>query len=110
LLRRLEELLADRGVRSFGDLGTGRGVDRLQVIVSDVTARRLIVLPRDAGLLGVHPADFSVALALRMSAGIPIIYEPVQFPGDKRGGRHLLVDGGMLSNFPIWSLDEDDPS
>ena len=51
----------------------------------------------------------SVALAVRMSTSIPLLFEPVSFINPKTGREHLLVDGGMLSNFPVWLFDSDEP-
>lgn len=107
-------MLADKGVRTFGDLidiadaGRGRRY-RAQVIASDITGRRLLVLPRDAARLGVEePDSFEVALAVRMSAGIPFYFEPVKFRNERTVREHFIVDGGVLSNFPVWLFDVDE--
>lgn len=111
LLEYVRGLLAVKGVRTFGDLArssAGRPLYRYraQVIASDLTGRRLLVLPRDAGKLGVEdPDSFEVALAVRMSAGLPFFFEPVRFPNPATGREHLIVDGGILSNFPVWLFD-----
>jgi NTE family protein len=105
----MRELLAAKGVHSFADLAlAGDGGSRLQVIASDVTTRQLLVLPRDAQALGIEPDELEVALAVRMSTSIPIFFEPVRFENPKTRETHLLVDGGMLSNFPVWLFDSDD--
>jgi NTE family protein len=109
----MRELLAAKGIRRFGDLELPHVSDpslrsRLQVIASDVTTRRLLVLPRDAQVLGIEPDELEVALAVRMSASIPIFFEPVRFENPKTGETHLIVDGGMLSNFPVWLFDSAD--
>jgi NTE family protein len=104
-------LLEARGVRTFGDLVRREDVEpryryKLQVIASDVTERRLLVLPRDASKLGItDPDDIDVAEAVRMSMSIPIFFEPVRFTNPSTGAEHLIVDGGMLSNFPVWLFD-----
>lgn len=108
-------LLEARGVRTFGDLSrpggehrTGIGRHAVQVIASDLSERRLLVLPRDAGLLGVADPDaLDVTLAVRMSMAIPIFFEPVRFPNPTTGHTHVIVDGGLLSNFPVWLFDTD---
>jgi NTE family protein len=110
----MRRLLADRGVRTFRDLEVissgARPVFRhsAQVIVSDLTDRSLLVLPRDAHKLGIDPEDLDVALAVRMSVSIPIFFEPVRFTNPRTGRQHVLVDGGMLSNFPVWLFDDED--
>src|SRR5918998_4402728 len=73
----IDELLKAKGVRTFGDLVRREDAElryryKAQVIASDVTERRLLVLPRDATKLGIaDPDDLSVALAVRMSMSIP---------------------------------------
>jgi NTE family protein len=105
-------LLAAKGVTTFADLVRSGEEDprwrsTLSVIVSDVTAHELLVLPRDAGKLGIEPDELDVALAVRMSMSIPIFFEPVRFENPRTGRTHVLVDGGMLSNFPVWLFDTD---
>jgi NTE family protein len=79
---------------------------KLQVIVSDLTGRRMVVLPRDAKDLGwVSPDYVPVALAVRMSMSIPIFFEPVPLVNQYTSREHTIVDGGMLSNFPVWLFD-----
>jgi NTE family protein len=106
------DLLEKKHIHTFGDLRTGdddpRYAYRLQVIASDVSARRLLVLPRDAEVLGIKPDELSVALAVRMSMSIPLFFEPVEVENDDTNHVHLIVDGGMLSNFPVWLYDCDD--
>jgi NTE family protein len=115
LLGWLTDLLEAKGVRTFGDLIRRPDAElryryKLQVIASDLTAERLLVLPRDAHWPGLEdPDDLSVALAVRMSMSIPIFFEPVSFKEPETGREHLLVDGGMLSNFPVWLFDSDEP-
>lgn len=114
LLGFMDELLQDKGVRTFGDLirddkeEEPRYRYRAQVIVSDVTGKQLLALPKDAPKLGIaDPDDLSVAEAVRMSASIPIFFEPVKLRNPETEREHLLVDGGMLSNYPIWLFDSE---
>lgn len=103
--------LAAKNVHAFGDLRTDsddpRYAYKLQVIVSDVSARQLLVLPRDAAVLGLDPDKLEVALAVRMSMSIPIFFEPIRIENEQTNHVHVLVDGGMLSNFPVWLFDTD---
>ena len=50
---------------------------KLQVIVSDISASRMLILPRDADLIGLDPDKLEVALALRMSGSFPFFFKPV---------------------------------
>ncbi|HYZ19472.1 MAG TPA: patatin-like phospholipase family protein [Gaiellaceae bacterium] len=107
----IKEKLEAKGIRTFRDLVLKDETDpkyrsRLQVIASDVTGRRLLVLPKDAGKLGYKDQDdLEVALAVRMSMSIPIFFEPVRIKNDETDTTHTIVDGGMLSNFPVWLFD-----
>ncbi|CAA9455139.1 MAG: lysophospholipase-like family protein [uncultured Rubrobacteraceae bacterium] len=111
----MRDLLEAKGIRTFGDLVRREDAElkyryKAQVIASDVTERRLLVLPRDAPKLGIeNPDDLNVALAVRMSMSIPIFFEPVKFANAQTGREHLIVDGGMLSNFPVWLFDAEEP-
>ena len=78
---------------------------KLQVIAADLTDRKLLVLPGDLEELGYNPDTFSISRAVRMSMSIPIFFEPVKLQ-DGSGRTHFIVDGGVLSNYPIWLLDD----
>ena len=101
----MAEMLAEKNVMTFGQLKYAEVDDprrryRLHMIASDVTRKRMLILPQHAPDLGYeNPDDMPVAEAVRMSMGIPIFFEPL-----KRGGS-LIVDGAMLSNFPVGLFD-----
>ena len=107
----MRELLAQKGVHTFRDLIREEDKDddryryKVRAIASDLTGRCLLALPQDATKLGIQPDDLSVALAVRMSMSIPIFFEPVRFKNPQTGHDHIVVDGGMLSNFPVWLFD-----
>lgn len=107
----MRDRLRDKGITKFGQLrdtsADGGGDYRLQVIASDITEQRMLVLPRDAQQhLGVDPDELEIAAAVRMSMSIPIFFDPVVHhdPRNPREQR-LIVDGGLLSNFPVWLFD-----
>ena len=68
----------------------------------------MLVLPRDAQLLGYAPDELEVAYAVRMSMSIPIFFKPVRVENTQTNHEHVIVDGGMLSNFPVWVFDCED--
>lgn len=92
--------LAEKDVYTFSDLQK----DSLKIIASDVTNGRMIVLPDDLGKYGIDDESFSVARALRMSCSIPFFFEPTKLRTKK--GESIVVDGGVLSNFPLWVFDD----
>jgi NTE family protein len=119
LRRWLHDLLVDLGRPTFGDLKfddpgsslpPGRSY-RLVVIASDVTRGRLVRLPWDYPLYGLDPDAQPIADAVRASMSIPFFYEPVVLAGHGPGGEETasyLVDGGLLSNYPIDTFDRSD--
>lgn len=88
----LEKTLSAKGVSVFGDLPE----NKLRIVVSDVSNDRLITLPDDLVKYNIDPKSFSIARAVRMSSSIPFVFQPARLNKD------VIVDGGILSNFPIW--------
>jgi len=96
----LEQMLAKKNVHTFADLG-----GRLMLTACDVTDKRNLILPNDLPSLGINPDTFKVATAVRMSMSIPIYYEPYELT-DGDGFVHYIVDGGIISNYPISIIDK----
>ncbi|WP_432357251.1 patatin-like phospholipase family protein [Sporosarcina sp. UB5] len=94
------EKLSAKGIYNFADLPPGS----LKLVASDLTNGKMIVLPDDLVHYGIEPEMFSVARALRMSCNIPFFFEPVRFKAPS--GETIVVDGGVLSNFPMWIFDD----
>lgn len=107
----VEGVLADLGVRTFGDLrladvGDDGAVHHryaLVVMASDLSRKRLAQLPWDYPEYGLDPDEQRVVDAVRASASIPYFFEPVELEGER--GTSTLVDGGLLSNYPIGAFD-----
>jgi len=110
----VSKLLTAKGIRTFGDLPEGK----LRIIASDITNGKLLVLPGDLAQYGISPESFPVARAVRMSTSIPYFFDPVVLrqPFKERKKReHIpkaayVVDGGLLSNFPLWLFQNDESS
>ncbi len=111
--------LADLGVRTFGDLRVADDDSSLPpeqryslvVMASDVSRKRLVRWPWDYRLYGLDPDEQSVADAVRASASIPFFFEPVTLRSRDESGRSVvstMVDGSVLSNFPVSLFDRDD--
>jgi NTE family protein len=114
LRRWLGGVLGDLGVRTFGDLRTDDAGDdgsihsryRLTVTASDVSRRRLVYLPWQYDEYGRDPDEQPVVDAVRASVSIPFFFEPVTLSGPQ--GTSTLVDGGLVSNYPISMFDRTD--
>lgn len=97
----LNEQLALKSIHTFKDLKEGY----LKVVVSDLTLGRMVVIPDDMQrIYGIDPNDFPVSKAVRMSAGFPYFFMPKYIAG-KAKEKSLIVDGGLLSNFPLWVFE-----
>jgi NTE family protein len=101
LERWIEEKLSARGLRKFSDLPP----KALRVVASDLTNGRLMVLPDDLIHYGIDPGSFPIAKAIRMSCSLPYFFEPVKLHA--RRDTSVVVDGGVLSSFPMWLFDKD---
>jgi len=106
--------LNNLGVRTFGDLAIhddslpAEQRYKLVVTVADVTTGQLVRLPWDyRRVYGLDPDEQYVADAVRASMAIPFFFRPVKLTGST-GLTSTLVDGGIVSNFPIDSLDRAD--
>lgn len=106
--------LKNLGVRTFGDLAiddSGLFPERryrLVVTVADLTTGQRVRLPWDyRRVYGLDPDEQSVADAVRASMAIPFFFRPVML-NSASGRQSTLVDGGVLSNFPIDSFDRPD--
>jgi NTE family protein len=103
--------LKDLGVTTFGDMALDdkqipeERRYRLAVTVTDVTTGQLVRLPWDyRRVYGLDPDEQLVADAVRASMSIPFYFRPVTLTSAD-GITSALVDGGVLSNFPIDSFD-----
>lgn len=107
--------LAEAGIHTFGDLRIKEDSlpperrYKLVVTVSDVTRGLLVRLPWDyASVYGLDPDTMPVANAVRASMSVPFIFRPATLTHETTKVTSTLVDGGLLSNFPIDSLDRTD--
>lgn len=121
LRRFVTEQLTALGVRTFADLALPvSGPEaaespklapsqrfRLAVTVTDLTHRREAVLPWDLPQYGLEPESFSVADAVVASGAIPFLFPSARIDG--RDGASVLVDGGVMDNLPIGTLDATTP-
>jgi NTE family protein len=117
----LQEMLDERRVRTFADLRlddpatdsairnqAGRNY-RFVTMASDVTNGRLVQLPWDyPARFQVDPDTTPVVDAVRASMAIPYFFTPARLPDHVSGESVWMVDGGMLSNFPVSVFDRTD--
>lgn len=92
----VKSLLERKKVRSFSECPVF-----LRVFASNVTHQRLLVFDPEA------TPQMEVAQAVRMSMTIPVFFKAHSWRN--KGRCSLVVDGGLLKNYPIDTFD-DDPS
>ena len=98
----LRELLSKKGKVKFKDVSVN-GESKLKIIASDITRHEMLILPEDLKNYGLDPMEFDIAKAVRMSTSIPFYFEPYKLY--YKDGVSFIVDGGLLSNYPIWIFD-----
>lgn len=101
----IEKLLAKKGVRTFSDLKDRK----LRIIASDISRGSLLVLPEDLEEYGYSAERLTVARAVRMSCSIPYFFDPAKVLYRPSKKVSYIVDGGLLSNFPVWLFDREHP-
>lgn len=112
LIEWVKEELVSAGLAegvTFGSLARERGVD-LTLIASDTTDHEMLMLNHRTA------PGVPVAWAVRMSMSIPLIWREVVWQKewgpylgrDKQD--HTIVDGGLLSNFPMQLITGGNPA
>jgi NTE family protein len=112
LSRFIEQLLkeAPRPATKFGELG-----GRLRVVGSDIAHARVVVFPEDVALYTdsdgkqLDPDEFPIAEAVRISAGFPYFFPPLKLRDAVTGKDGMLVDGGVVSAYPVFLFDTPQP-
>lgn len=97
----ISQILQKKGVRTFGDLPPGI----LRVVASDLTNGRIFIIPNELYKYNIPFENFPIAKAVRMSCSLPYFFEPVRIKIDHK--KVIIVDGGVLSNFPMWLFDQE---
>jgi NTE family protein len=108
--------LSELGVETFADLRR-EDVDSslppehrygLVVMAADLTRGELVRLPwHYRSRYGLDPDEQLVVDAVRASMSIPFYFQPVTLH-HADGTESMLVDGGVLSNYPIDTFDRTD--
>ena len=111
----LKEQLGKAGVNpesTFAQLHAERKCD-LSLVATDTTAAEMLVLNHRTA------PQLPVAMGVRMSMSIPFLWTEVIWEskwglyrgrtGDRAIEGHAIVDGGVLSNFPLHLVAEDSP-
>lgn len=102
----IADLLLQKGIRTFADMDEQM---ELSIIASDISRGKLVVLPKDLPAYGYSKEQMTVAKAVRMSCSIPFFFDPVKMIHKSSNKPSYLVDGAVLSNFPVWLFDEETP-
>lgn len=117
----MDEMLGERKVRTFADLRhedagsdaavrqTPGGDFRFVAMASDISHGRLVRLPWDyEPRFSIEPGGVPVSDAVRASMSMPYFFVPVRLTDSVAGSTSWMVDGGMLSNFPVEVFDRTD--
>ncbi|MBB6020244.1 NTE family protein [Paenibacillus sp. JGP012] len=103
----LEQVIHDwlkrKNIVTFGDLPEGK----LSIIASNISNGKIVVFPNDLPHYGLKASEFPIAAAVRMSTTLPFFFKPYLWHTPLQKKPYYMLDGGMLSNFPIWLFDVD---
>lgn len=103
----LEQVMTDwlkrKNVVTFGDLPEGK----LSIIASNISNGKIVVFPNDLYHYGLEASKFPIAAAVRMSTTLPFFFKPYLWHTPLQKKPFYMLDGGMLSNYPIWLFDVD---
>jgi NTE family protein len=82
---------------------------KLVVTGTDITRGIGLRFPWDyRSAFGLDPDKQSVARAVRMSLSIPLFFVPCKLTDVNSGKTSLIVDGGVMTNFPLELFDRQD--
>ncbi|GAM10155.1 putative protein [Geobacter sp. OR-1] len=107
LREKLDARISGLGNLNFREFARQTNSD-LSVVASDTSSHDMLILNSRTA------PDCPVAWGVRMSMSIPFLWQEVRWQkdwGTYRGKDitgHTIVDGGVLSNFPIYYLTSDD--
>jgi NTE family protein len=119
LRERMAQLPPGLRTREGEELGPDRANPYLALVAADVSTQTKIEFPRMAPLYWADPDEVDPALYVRASMSIPYFFYPLRVRDVPRGDRArarweklasyeeeppeicTLVDGGIMSNFPI---------
>ncbi len=103
--RRLDSGSIGNRKRDFSEVTLAQLFERsgveLSLVASNTTAQQILVLNHNT------TPNLPVVWAVRMSMSIPLLWQEVAWRSEWGGYRgkdvtgHIIVDGGLLSNFPI---------
>ncbi|RPE06759.1 patatin-like phospholipase family protein [Paenibacillus polymyxa] len=103
----LEQVMTDwlkqKNIVTFGDLPEGK----LSIIASNISNGKIVVFPNDLPHYGLKVSEFPIAAAVRMSTTLPFFFKPYIWHTPLQKKPYYMLDGGMLSNYPIWLFDVD---
>lgn len=98
----ISQLLSKKNKLKFKDVFLDNK-SKLKIIASDITKKDIIIMPDNLVNYDINPMEFDIAKAVQMSTSIPFYFQPVKL--EHENGFSFIVDGGLLSNFPIWIFD-----
>lgn len=99
----VSQLLAAKGIYTFKDLPE----NKLRIIISNISSGKMMVIPEDLTDYGLSQGTMKVATAVRMSCSIPLFFQPTKLRRSRKKS-DFIVDGALLSNFPLWVFDEEE--
>ncbi|GAB2573546.1 patatin-like phospholipase family protein [Gracilibacillus alcaliphilus] len=99
----LRDKLRAKGVITFSDLPT----NKLKIVAADLTFNQIVIFPDDLKKhYHIEKNYFPIAKAVRSSISIPYFFRPSKLINPLTRQKSYLIDGMILSNFPLWIYDQ----
>lgn len=100
----LNKLFSKKNKTHFNNL-MGKDGYKLKVIAADITKREMLIIPDNLPSYGINPKNFETARAVKYSINLPYFYSKQKLYYNNNKNYSQIVDGGILSIFPIWIFD-----
>lgn len=100
LEKKIYDLLSRKGKTKFSDVKRGNDY-LLKIVVTEMKTKQMVVIPDDLPKFGYSKDDFLISKAVAMSCSIPLVFNQYRL------GKYVFVDGGVVNNFPIELVIDD---
>lgn len=98
----LDRLYSYKGYKTVNEIIHKEPI--LKVVATDTTLKREIVLPDDLSLYQIDSNYFTIARMVTLSLLYPGVFKPLRL------GNSIIVDGGVINNFPtnVYQLKDNE--
>lgn len=93
-------LFSKKGKTKFSDVKYGNDY-LLRIIATEMKTKQMVIIPDDLPKFGYSKDNFLISKAVAMSCSIPLVFNQYRL------SNYVFVDGGVVNNFPIELVIEE---